>query len=136
MVAKKMNVPDIGSLLGKIAEKRDSGELPRTEVQRVQPVEVSQSPEIANITRKDVKTPKRENQTQQVFDDRSAGGRPSAKEQGVEYARLSSKIPKSLKRRVEIAMLEERFQDAKGRTITTFDELVALAFERLVSEKK
>jgi len=31
----KMAVPDIGNLLEKIAEKRDSGELPKTERQHV-----------------------------------------------------------------------------------------------------
>ena len=56
MVAKKMNVPDIGSLLGRIAEKRDSGELPRTEVQRVQPVETEERMNVDTLKSKAGKT--------------------------------------------------------------------------------
>ena len=37
-----MDVPDIGNLLGQITKKRDSGELPKTEIQHVQPVKTDE----------------------------------------------------------------------------------------------
>lgn len=123
-----MNVPDIGSLLGQIAEKRDSGELPRTEVQRVQPVEAPKS--------KAGKTQKQENTKPAQQEVRGAGGRPTVKDQSVEYVKLSPRIPKTLKKATEIALIEERFQDEEGRAITTLDEIVTLALERLLKAKQ
>lgn len=136
MATKKMNVPDIGNLLSTITKKRESGELPPTDIQRVQSVEADAPKVHAEKAQQGVKTPKQQNPSAQEVGRRGPGGRPSAKEQGVEYARLSSRIPKALKKRGEIALTEERFQDAKGRPITTFDELVTFALERLVPEKK
>lgn len=128
MVAKKINVPDIGSLLGQIAEKRDSGELPRTEVQRVQPVDAS--------IRKAGKTAKQEEVKLSKPEARGAGGRPTVKDQSVEYVKLSPRIPKPLKKATEIALINERFHDDEGRTIKTLDEIIAFALERLLKEKE
>lgn len=132
MVAKKINVPDIGSLLGQIAEKRDSGELPRTEVQRVQPVETEERMNVDTLKSKAGKTEKQKNRVLVRTDGSSVTGRPTMKAVDIEYVKLSPRIPKGLKKIVEIALVEERFKDDEGRVITTIDEIVALALARLM----
>ena len=132
MVAKKMNVPDIGSLLGQIAEKRDSGELPRTEVQRVQSVETEERMNVDTLKSKAGKTEKQKNRVLVRTDGSSVTGRPTMKAVDIEYVKLSPRIPKGLKKIVEIALVEERFKDDEGRVITTMDEIVSLALARLM----
>ena len=132
MVAKKINVPDIGSLLGQIAEKRDSGELPRTEVQRVQPVETEERMNVDTLKSKAGKTEKQKKTAPVRADGSSVTGRPTMKAVDIEYVKLSPRIPKGLKKIVEIALVEERFKDEDGRVITTMDEIVALALARLM----
>lgn len=129
MVTKKMDVPDIGNLLGEISKKRDSGELPKTEIQHVQPVKEQKQENTKTLKREIVKTVKQENN-----EPRGAGGRPSVKREDIEYVKISPRIPKSLKKQVEIALVEERFSDKEGRAITTLDEIVALALARLTSK--
>jgi hypothetical protein len=126
MVAKKINMPDIGGLLGQISEKRDSGELPRTEIQRVQPVKDESRIAVKTAKRENVKTSK-----EPASVGRSSGGRPSVKQEGIEYVKLSPRIPKALSTQAKIALAEERFKDKDGQPVKTLDELVALAFERL-----
>jgi hypothetical protein len=126
MVAKKMDVPDIGGLLSKISEKRDSGELPRTEIQRVQPVKDESRIDVKPAKRTNVKTLKPAS-----AEGRPSGGRPTVKQEGIEYVKLSPRIPKTLSTQAKIALAEERFKDKDGQPVKTLDELVALAFERL-----
>ena len=130
---KKMNVPDIGGLLGKISEKRK--EMPKTPVQAVQPVE--QSPEEKPFKSKTVKTLKHLNSkmAKQVDAEAApskAGGRPSVKKGEVEYVKISPRIPRDLKKKVYIALIHERFVDKDGNTINTLDEIVAHALEKLL----
>ena len=106
---KKLDVPNIGNLLSKIAEKRD--EMPKTERQHVQPF----------------KTAEQENSETQ-----KKGGRPTVKRDDVEYVKVSPRIPKQLKKRVDIALVEERFIDKNGRPIVTLDEIVAYALHHLL----
>ena len=122
-----MDVPDIGNLLSEISKKRDSGELPKTEIQHVQPVKDQERNNSNELKRQNVKTAKQENN-----ETRGVGGRPSVKREDIEYVKISPRIPKALKKRVEIAMIEERFSDKEGRSITTLDEIVELALTRLV----
>lgn len=129
MVTKKMDVPDIGNLLGAISKKRDSGELPKTEIQHVQPVKEQELNNSSELKHKNGKTGKQENN-----ESRGAGGRPSVKREDIEYVKISPRIPKALKKQVEIALVEERFSDKEGRAITTLDEIVALALSRLTSK--
>ena len=136
MVAKKMDVPNIGSLLGKIAQKRDSGELPRTDIQRVQPVEAEARKDVEPLKSKAATTGKQENTAPAKAEPRGAGGRPSTKSMDIEYVKISPRIPKALKKSVEIALVEERFKDQAGRSITTLDEIVSLALERLMKSKQ
>ena len=119
MATKKLDVPDIGNLLGKITEKRDSGELPKTEIQHVQPVNREKTGNSKPGKRENGETPK-------------ATGRPTAKREDVEYVKVSPRIPKQLKKRVDIALIEERFTDKDGRAIVTLDEIVAYALHRLL----
>lgn len=129
MVTKKIDVPDISNLLGEISKKRDSGELPKTEIQHVQPVKEQKHENSQELKRENVKTGKQENS-----EPRGAGGRPSVKREDIEYVKISPRIPKSLKKQVEIALVEERFSDKEGRAITTLDEIVALALARLTTK--
>lgn len=127
MVTKKMTVPDISNLLGKISEKRDSGELPKTEIQHVQPVKVAKDIAAEELKSKSGKTQKRD-----AGNVRGAGGRPSVKRDDVEYVKISPRIPKALKKDVERALIDERFSDKDGQHVTTLDEVVALALERIL----
>lgn len=131
-----MNVPDIGGLLGKISEKR--GEMPKTPVQSVQPIQ--ESTDKNTDPDKTVKTPKMvksKTVKQAVLSTslyRGAGGRPSIKKDSVEYVKMSPRIPKTLKKQVDIALIHERFKDSDGNLIKTLDEIVSLALERLLVE--
>ena len=121
-----MDVPDIGGLLGKISSKRE--ELPKSPIQSVQPVhsEADENKAVETEKRKNTKTPTIEEKKV-----RGTGGRPSVKRDDIEYVKISPRIPKRLKKRVEIALIEERFGDVNGHLVKTLDELTALAFERL-----
>ncbi len=132
---KKLNVPDIGGLLGKISEKRE--EMPKTPVQSVQPVKESVAKKPARS--KNVKTLKQKNSntSKQVITEakpRAAGGRPTLKKNSVEYVKVSPRIPKALKKEVDLALVNERFADKDGNAINTLDEIVAHALEELLSE--
>jgi hypothetical protein len=124
MVTKKMNVPDIDNLLSSISKKRDSGELPPTERQRIESFEPAESKAAKTVKQEDAKPAKREA--------RGPGGRPTTKVKSIEYVKLSPRIPKALKKTAEIALVEERFRDQEGRPITTLDGIVSLALERLL----
>ena len=129
MATKKMNVPDIGNLLGEITKKRDSGELPKTEKQYIKSETMEESNVVQTALSKNGKTGKQENS-----EPRGAGGRPSMKSGDIEYTKISPRIPKALKKRVEFALVEERFsRAADGRHIKTLDEIVELALERILS---
>ena len=125
--AKKMDVPDIGGLLGRIAEKRH--DLPKAPIQSVNPVGEKPS------ERKAVEPAKRQNKKAEASTDdrtRGVGGRPSTKKDDVEYVKLSPRVPKALKKRVELALIEERYRDEDGNIVKTMDEFVALALDRLL----
>jgi len=125
--AKKMDVPDIGGLLGKISEKRHDH--PKTPIQSVNPVDEKPA------ERKAVKTAKRQtDEPAHQVDDRTrgGGGRPSIKKEDIEYVKLSPRVPKDLKKRAEMALIEERYRDEEGNVIKTMDEFVALALDRLL----
>ncbi len=51
------------------------------------------------------------------------------------YVKISPRIPKFLKKQVEIALINEQFKDSEGNLIKTLDEIVSLALERLLFEK-
>ncbi len=131
---QKTNGPSIDGLLGKISEKRDT--LPRTPVQTVQPVVETEEEAVAlgnpvkTLKSKNSKTGKQK--AVPLDHDRGPGGRPSLKKASVEYVKISPKIPKVLKKQVDMALVQERFQDTEGNHIKTLDEVVALALERLV----
>lgn len=119
-----MTPPDIGGLLGKIAEKQKSGELPKTEIQHVQPI-ASAGEEFKSLNSETIK--QESVQTKRM-------GRPSAKSQDLEYVKISPKIPKALKKQVDMALVEGRFIDAQQRQITTLDELTTFALEQLLAQ--
>ena len=149
-----MNVPDIGGLLGKISEKRD--EMPKTPVQSVQPLQEfidqntdtdkalkdqkeEQSKAVKDTdTDKSLKAQKKE-QSKAVKDtdaDKALKAQKKAQSKAVKkYVKISPRIPKFLKKQVEIALINEQFKDSEGNLIKTLDEIVSLALERLLFEK-
>ena len=140
MATKKMDVPDIGNLLGEISKKRDSGELPKTERQHVQPVphpEEAKSSIGLEFKSENTKTLKNERaKTSAIEESRWPGGRPSMKRDDIEYVKISPKIPKTLKKRADQARIDELFTDDQGRPVRTLDELVAVALDRLLPPLK
>lgn len=124
MATKKMDVPDIGNLLSTITKKRDSGEIPSTEIQRVGPAVPAQEAVIEAPKRQNVKTSKPQA--------KGPGGRPSFKLPDLEYVRVGSRIPKTLRKGAEQDLLDERYVDSDGRPIKTLDELVTVALAEYI----
>jgi len=62
-------------------------------------------------------------------------GRPSAKIKGIEYVKISPKVPRDLKKRVDIALASEALKDIEGRPIRTLDECVGHALEMLLHSR-
>ena len=60
------------------------------------------------------------------------GGRPSVKQDDIEYVKLSPRIPKELKQRVVDALNHERYRDDDGNVIKTMDEFVAFSLGRIL----
>jgi hypothetical protein len=127
-----MSVPDIGGLLGKISEKRE--ELPKTERQHVvtapdtKKQENTKSDKPVNellFTQKNQKTAKQKN---------IKTGRPSLKNEDIDYVRLGCNIPKVIRQKAGDALNYERFKTPDGTVIKTLDELVTLALAQLLKE--
>jgi hypothetical protein len=132
----KMAVPDIGNLLGRIAEKRD--ELPKAVIQRVQPIEEAKSENSKELKGENVKELK--SLSGKTLDNKrvevpNKTGRKTLKDPAVEYVKISPKISKVLKKQVDRALVDERLKDGEGRPLTTLDECVAFALDRLITIK-
>jgi cell division septum initiation protein DivIVA len=125
---------EVADLLGTITQKKDSGELGKSPIQAVQPVEKAdtQEKELKSINSK---TLKQENQVAEGTN-RRAGGRPTIKRDDVEYVKISPRIPKTLKQEVNVALAQEKFRDYEGFNVKTLDELVTFALEKLLNEKR
>jgi hypothetical protein len=121
---------DIAGLLGTMSKKRD--ELPKTERQHVQPVN---DEAVKTEESKNVKEAKGKNSKTVIQEDGKTGGRPSFKKEGIEYVKTSPRLPKDLKKRVDMALIQEMFRDTQNRPVTTFDMIVELALERLLTKK-
>jgi len=106
MATKKTQVPDIGRLL----------ELPKTEIQHVQPV-------MPQKTSSGVPSPK------------GKMGRPSNKVEGIEYVKIGPKIPASLKMKIDLALVQRQFTDGDGNPIKSIEELTILAFVTLFASR-
>ncbi len=114
---KKPQVPDIGNLLEKITEKRDRGEIPKTEIQHVQPVSEKQMilPSLQPARKM---------------------GRLSSKKEGVEYVKIGPKIPANMKFEIDMALVERRFTRDDGTPVRSIDDITELAFEYLFASKR
>lgn len=131
-----MAVPDIGNLLGRIAEKRD--ELPKAVIQRVQPIEEAKSEnskELKSENFKDLKSLSGKTLENNRVEVPNKTGRKTLKDPSVEYVKISPKISKILKKQVDRALVDERLKDGEGRPLTTLDECVAFALDRLINTK-
>ena len=144
MTAKttKMDVPDIGNLLGKITKKQESGELGKTDRQKVVPVsepeqEIDKTAGRSNDTpakQEIVKTFPQENDLMQNQETPKIG-RPTAKRKDIEYVRLGAVIPKSISQKMKDALNYEVFQMENGQPIRTVDEIVTFALWQLLNSK-
>lgn len=132
----KMDVPDIGNLLGQISQKRDSGELPKTEIQHVQPVKTEELTNLKELKSKNILTQKsndvKTGKLAHSEETRGPGGRPKKLKVGVEYFKMSPRIPVALKEELDVALSRKKFRDADGLPITTVDTIVELALTRLL----
>ena len=135
MVTKKMDVPDIGNLLGVITQKRDSGELPKTDIQYVETVKTKKHNNVNEFDSKDVKTQKSTNVKTLKQDKPGIGGRPMKLKRDVTYLKISPRIPESLKEEMDVAVARKRFVDEDDKPITTIDGIVELALIRLLYKK-
>lgn len=123
-----MDVPDIGNLLGQISKKRDSGELPKTEIQHVEPVKTEKPINSDEFISKNA-------QTQNILRNgqpKGLGGRPKKLMPNVEYFKMSPRIPVALKEELDVALARRKFRDADGFPITTVDAIVELALTQLL----
>ena len=128
---------DIKGLLETLSAKQE--ELPKTPVQTVQPVVESEeekkresSKAVKTLKSKNSKTGKPMPTAPENY--RGMGGRPSLKKASIEYVKISPRIPKLLKKQVDMALVQERFQDEEGNHIRTLDEVVALALALLLRQ--
>ena len=126
----KVPKDDIGQLLGKMSDKQ--ADMPKTVVQHVQPVDKEA---VKTEESKNVKEAKGKNSKTLIQEDVKIGGRPSFKQEGIEYVKTSPRLPKDLKKRVDMALIQEMFRDTQNRPVTTFDMIVELALERLLAKK-
>ena len=144
MTAKttKMGVPDIGNLLGKITKKQESGELGKTERQKVVSVnepeqEIVKTGKRTNDTTANqelVKLFPQENDLTQSQETPKIG-RPTAKRKDIEYVRLGAVIPKTIRQKMMDALNYEIFQMESGQPIRTVDEIVTFALWQLLNSK-
>lgn len=144
MTKKSFKVADMTSLLGRIDEKR--AELPKAEIQHVQPVSETPAP-AAELSPADSAKPDEritgKTESRSVVEKSAptaiyrtnTTGRPSIKRADIEYVKLSPRIPKRVKKLAEYALIEERYVGELGNPITTMDELIELALVRLLEEK-
>jgi hypothetical protein len=145
MTAKttKMDVPDIGNLLGKITKKQESGELGKTDRQKVVPVnepeqqivKTESQPDSTTATQEIVKSFPQENNLTPQPPVTPKIGRPTAKRRDIEYVRLGAVIPKSIRQKMVDALNYEVFHMENGQPIRTVDEIVTFALWQLLNSK-
>jgi hypothetical protein len=145
MTAKttKMDVPDIGKLLGKITKKQESGELGKTDRQKVVPVnepeqqsvKTERQPDSTPATQEIVKSFPQENNLTPQPPITPKIGRPTAKRRDIEYVRLGAVIPKSIRQKMVDALNYEVFHMENGQPIRTVDEIVTFALWQLLNSK-
>lgn len=133
----KKAVPDVTSLLGNIAQKQKNGELGASPIQTVKPVETlveKKDEEVKEFKSKNSQTGVRIDNKSREADRRPQGGRPSVKRDGIEYMKISPRIPKYLREEIGVKMAQHKFTDRDGKRIMTLDELVTYALEKLSDE--
>lgn len=111
---------DTKSVISELAARRE--EFKRSPLQEVRPVVSVNTPE-----RKNVNTLKKE--------DKPPIGKPTLKQPGVTYARLSPRIPVPLKKQLDIALVNGGYQDEDGQPIRYIDEFVAEAVRRMLATR-
>ena len=111
---------DTKSVISEFAARR--AEFKSSPLQEVRPV-VS----LSALERKNANTPKKE--------DRPPIGKPTLKQPGVTYARLSPRIPVPLKKQLDIALVNGGYQDEDGQPIRYIDEFVAEAVRRMLATR-
>jgi hypothetical protein len=133
---KTMAVPNISNLLGKITEKRDNGEIPKTERQHISPIKEEYKDNVENIKQENINTLKRENvnSTKRTNEKLTTLGRPTTKSEKIEYTRIGAVIPKKLRQEVATALIYEQFKTEEGNIIKTLDDIVTHALTQLLKK--
>lgn len=136
-MSNNKKLPDVSSLLGNIAEKQKNGELGSSPIQTVKPVvkpvDESKSEE-KEFKSKNSQSVVRVDNKSRESDRRPQGGRPSVKRDDIEYMKISPRIPKNLRQEIGVKLMQNKFIDRNGKKITTLDELVTYALEKLSDE--
>lgn len=128
----KMDVPDIGGLLGKITAKQSQGELGKTDRQKVVLVSDENQENGETKEQSNVKSFSQEN-AKTVKQEIVKTGRKSRRQEGVDYVRIGAVIPKGMRQQMSNALTYEVFKNKKGEPIKTVDEIIQLALERLLT---
>lgn len=126
---------EVSNLLGTITQMKDSGELGKSPIQAVQPVEKDAGNQEKELKSINSLTLEQQNLAGEG-EKRRGGGRPTIKRDDVEYVKISPRIPKTLKQEVNVALAQEKFRDYDGFTVKTLDELVTFALEKLLNENR
>ena len=82
-----------------------------------------------------VNTPEHKNVNTPKQDDKAPIGKPTLKQPGVTYARLSPRIPVSVKKQLDIALIHGGYNDENGQPIRYIDEFVAEAVRRMLANR-
>lgn len=127
-----MSVPDIGGLLGTISKKRD--ELPKTERQHVVIAPDTEKHESTKMDKQENELLFSQKNKKTKDQENKKTGRPTLKDEGIEYVRLGCNIPKVIRQKAGDAINYERFKTPDGTVIKTLDELVTLALAQLLKE--
>lgn len=148
---KSTNKPDLGGLLGSISENRK--DIAPSPLQVVVPVESVSAGEISAVSEPAPEpitdtqdTPVKQKPARNTVvktekksipkDTIKKTGRPSVKPEEVLYTRLSPRIPSDLKMDLDIAIARRMFSDKKGMVISTIDEFITEALQRMLKDKK
>ena len=82
-----------------------------------------------------VNTPEHKNVNTSKIVDKPPIGKPTLKQPGVTYARLSPRIPVSVKKQLDIALIHGGYNDENGQPIRYIDEFVAEAVRRMLASQ-
>lgn len=148
---KPTKKPDLGGLLGTITENRkdiapsplqvvvpvesvSAGEIPVVSESVPEPIkDIQDTPVIQKPAKNTVVKAQKKSIPKETV---KKTGRPSVKLEEIPYTRLSPRIPSDLKMELDIAIARRMFSDRSGMVISTIDEFITEALQRMLKDKK